>query len=147
MSSQIYEFTRLRSCQRLAQLMQQTTWDFPYWPELDNDLANEEVMDFVMATIEYRQCLHGFIVREELLKGTYVVEQAQIEQIISEQLKKLEHYDLSVYTVIENIPITAGQRHIYYVRTLVMHIRHGTVNRLRAPLNLSELSKAYISEL
>lgn len=30
-------------------------------------------MDFVMATIEYRKSLpHGFIVREELLKGTYV---------------------------------------------------------------------------
>jgi hypothetical protein len=147
MDRTVYEFTRVHTYQEVAALMQQTEWDFPYWPEFDDDLENEAVMDFVMTTIEYRQCLpRGFMIREGLLDGTQIVERSQIERTMTECLQKLDSYELSVYTVTETIPITAVERHTFNVHALVMHIRHGRVNRLSAPLNLSVISEAYISE-
>lgn len=118
-------------------LIQQTAWDYPYWPELDDDLANEVVMDFITAVGEYRQSLvHGFIVREEPVIGVYVVEQAELEQTISDLMRKLEDYDLSVYTVVETVQIKGRGGH-KPIDTLVMHIRNGKMSMLRAPLKLS----------
>ena len=89
-----------------------------------------------MGALPRNGLVHGLIVRDEPVLGVYVVERPQFEQSITDMMKKLETYGLSVYTIVESIPLKAGKES-KLVATLIMHIRHGTASQLRAPLHLS----------